>query len=509
MKQCMSKMQTDMMFPPSDYNMAGMKMPYDNMNQMPNDMKPPPDRLGPMAMGNDMMDGSTMFDRLPSKDVVGGMMDRMMSRLNSSGGIGMGLGMDMMNPSGGMGMMGDPMGMNDRMMGMGGKMGMSDRMLAMSMGTAFSPNEMQQMSPSARRMALGFSMGMQSGMGNFNPMNMMRGESGGRLSMMSSGGSDKTPGNLQELREMMGKDMGMDRMGAGMFNRTGSANGADMDSSDGFSAAMFNRMGSKGSAASVNKEGPGNMANQLLNSLGSKGSAASNNAKTDGSDAAKNVDRRGSSDTAKGSRGSPSIGESYMAGPLLPTPAEFKPSFKKSYKDISFSPLDNLDRGLMQRMMALQESNPNGNSMGGTGALPSMPGMPLMPNDRNKRKASDFAYSPRSPNPKKSFLERHRMMDLEMKGHLDEAMANFSKFQKKYSGGSGGNSSSMLGLKETASVPTGAPQNITAKKKSEESNIHKKSKKATKKKKPKDDQPEMRDKDKDSADPRKPKRPFR
>ena len=478
MRECMSKFPTDMAFPPSDH-MAGMKMPFDM-----NDMRPPPDRLGQMPMDSDMMDGNSMFDRLPSKDVVGGMMDRMMSRLNSSGG---------------MGMMGDPMSMNGRMMGMGGGMGMSDRMMAMGMG--LSPNELQHMSPSARRMALGFSMGMQRGMGHFNPTNMMKGDTDGKTSMMPSAG-DKTPGNLQELREMMGKDRGMDHAGTGMFSRMGSAVDPNLDSTDDFTAAMFNRIGSKGSAASSNKGIQGKIANQLLNTLESKVSASSNNSKIDRSDAPKIIDRRGSSDSAKESRGSPSIGESYMAGPLLPTPAEFKPSFKKSYKDISFSPLDNLDRGLMERMMALQESNPNGNSM------EAMPGMPLMPNAGSKLKISDLAFSPKSPNPKKSLLERQRMMDLEMKGQLDEAMANFSRFQKKYSGGSGGNSSSMLGMKEIASASTGEPHNGPMMK-SMDSNIPTKSTKATKKKKSKKVKHEKQPKGKGNDDPRKPKRPFR
>jgi hypothetical protein len=413
-----------------------------------------------MGMMDPMSKG--MMDQMNFNEMGGGMMNRMASGGGPMGIMGMGMGNRMMG-----------MGMNDKMMAMGTNDGMAGRM-----------------SPDTRRMALGFEMGMNRGMmdDNFNPMmNMMRGMGGGPDGgppMMPPGGN-QPPGNLQELREMMGRDMKMDRMGGGMFNL----------------------MGSKGSAANANKVGLDGMAGALFNRFGSKGSAASKGANNGEPNPSKKMERFGSTDTGKGSGG---LTEACLNEPMLPTPADIKPSFQKTYKDISFSPLDKLDRGLMAKMMALQDNDPVGMRMGGMGSLSAMGDMgppsrmPFLPN--NKRKLSDFAFSPRSPNPKKSFLERHRMMDLEMQGHLEEAMANFGRFQRKYSGGSGVNA-----MTDSTPVPMGVPFNKevpdedASRKKSAGDNKKKSKKdaeKIDKKKKKKSKSKETKDRDK-------PKRPFR
>eukprot|EP00956_Cyclotella_meneghiniana_P017156 scaffold27685_cov63-Cyclotella_meneghiniana.AAC.11 len=291
----------------------------------------------------------------------------------------------------------------------------------------------------ARRMELGMNMGMGQNMGGGSSM---RPES-------------NPPGNLQELREMMGKDMEMNRM-FGRFNSNSSANmdskkgDSNMENSE-FMDSIFSRMGSKGSTSSK----------AMINSL---------------------PNRRDSTDT-KGSLGSE---VDFMKAPMLPTPALTKPSLKSNYKDISFSPLDQLHPDLMSRMIALQGKNKD----------MSHPRMPFASDEHFKRKFSDSVGTPRSPNPKKSFLERHRIMDLEMKGHLDEAMANFGKFQKKYSGDP--SSSAMMGLNDPSTLGSDniaiAPSTVTT---------SGKTKKNKAKQKPKVESTKTKE-----TDPRKPKRPF-
>ena len=322
--------------------------------------------------------------------------DQIMGNFRGRGMNMMDLGMNMRDR--GMNDMGPRQNMGGNMMG---NMDFPSQMMTMDQMSPEEQMEMGFMSPAVQRMTLG--MGECPG-GIMRPSSFRRdSDSRSMMNIMAgpSPGGRNMPGNLQELRAMMGRDKKL------MGNRDGPIDG----------------MGSR--------DGP-------LNRTGSRGSSGSNDKK-----------KPRFSDSDHGGRGTPSHceedmlidpGFSAMREPLLPTPAEIKPSFKKAYKDISFSPLDRLDRGLMQRIMAFQDSNEHSGN--------PMAGMPPLPTNTDKRKLSDFAYSPRSPNPKKSFLERaamSRAMNNEMKGHLDEAMASFSKFQRKYSGGSAGNDSNMRG----------------------------------------------------------------
>jgi hypothetical protein len=481
-------------------------------------------KLNPMMLADSTYGGNMNMSNPMDRMSRMMMMDNEMNRMHSaSGGPSGNFNPMMMEKMRMMAMMGGGMGggMSDKMK----MMAMMDNNMnfgGMGMNNNFSPNDPMMMSPTARRMALGMGGGM-----NFNdPMMNMMGNMGDRDRQMMPPG--RTPGNLQELRDMMGRDT---FMGNAMFNRMGSHGGFSKDGSD-FnrmgskgSNTMFNHLASKGSEDNAKNDGP-SIANELLNRLGSKGSAAAaaDPAKNEDQEVHTDLERRGSAGTGKGSRGSPSLaGEDYMRQPLLPTPAEIKPSLKKAYKDISFSPLDRLDRGLMKRMMAFENSNDP--SMG------PMADMPRLPNNTSKRKYPDYAYSPRSPNPKKSFLERHRMMDLEMKGQLEEAMSNFSRFQRKYSGGSGlGNTTNMMGGNDPSMLgaaginqssmldapgntfaATGAPLNIPTKRMSEKTTASKKSKKKSKhakKVKSKAKKAQTKASSGKDDDPRKPKRPF-
>jgi hypothetical protein len=206
----------------------------------------------------------------------------------------------------------------------------------------------------------------------------------------------------------------------------------------------------------------------------------------------------------------------------------------------------------MKRVMAFKDSA-DPNMEDNTGPLA---GLPPLPSNASKRKLADLTYPPRSPNPKKSFLERHRMMDLEMKGHLEEAMANFSRFQRKYSGGTGGtdpsimgaagpkmgasnpvmmsaskppmlgmNNPSMMGVStnpsmfgptESGFTPTGVPVNVSVnatgekalKKSKKKDKLSKKDKDKQKAKKKKEAAKAKQMSKKSNNDPRKPKRPF-
>jgi len=146
--------------------------------------------------------------------------------------------------------------------------------------------------------------------------------------------------------------------------------------------------------------------------------------------------------------------------------------------------------------------------MSGSGPMPRM--FPLSHN-ANKRNMYDYTYSPRSSNPKKSFLERHRMMDLEMEGQLKEAMANFGRFSRKYSGSGGmmGGDASMFGDVNKTHTEESKSSSKGRKKYMKEKSKAKKAKSKTKKESQKKANKSAKLKAKQNDDPRKPKRPFR
>lgn len=402
------------------------------------------------------------------KQQRGGGSDSMMMMGGPSVGMNMMEGNNsMMGPPNGMGMGGgDPM--RERMMmddfrggGVGGGM-FNDRFGANGMmGPPMSPGRMQMM------------MG------------------GGRFGGMGGGGM---PNNLQELREMMSRQPSRDGGSSSlmtppdndeeMSQRTGSqgssavrpmnSQGSEIASSSGRkSPGDINRKGSQdssrgggGRAATVNTNNPSS--SQDYGRFNSSGSVNS------GSHLDSFLNTMGMPTPNDMMRGSmmPNPND-MMRGSLLPTPTPnnmMKPNMRNLYKQgmmnqmsgggggmsgsglgggdgngmggmpshstgaggVSFSPLDRMDRSLVARMLA------SGAAEGLTPQSMARPTLSALRGEYSKRKFSELPYSPRSPNPKKSLLERQRIMDMEMKAHMHEAMASFGRFQRKNSGSSDG-----------------------------------------------------------------------